>query len=175
MEIQSVRFTVETNDHVEITFEDTYIFNQPYNEVRYQYTDKLNAWEEVPNTIEPYDHLYGQSLEQVQAQKYGEVWSQYQTLVDETAQTGISGRDTQKQKKLNDNSNKRLTKKSNGQSLTAQEEADEDWFDAYNDWADDNHDAADSACNAIELMTDKYAVSYYDVVNTPGWTDFVAP
>ena len=123
------------------------------------------------DNIKTYDDL----LVEAQEAKYPEVWAQYELLVGETADTGVNGKDTQKQKKLNDNSNKRLTKKSKGQTLTTQEEADDEWFDEYNDWADDNHDAADSACDAIELMTDKYAVSDYDVVNTPGWTDFVAP
>ncbi|GAF71089.1 unnamed protein product, partial [marine sediment metagenome] len=31
------------------------------------------------------------------------------------------------------------------------------------------------ACDTIELMTDIDSVNNYDVVNTPGWTDFVAP
>ena len=107
--------------------------------------------------------------------KYAEIWAEYDKRVSEVEHGSYSSTNPQKGQGLSKKSDKRLTKKSKGQSLTTQEEADEEWYDEYLDWADDNHDAADLACDAVELMTNQQAVSDYDVVNTPAWTTFIAP
>ena len=82
MIIESVRFTVETNDQVEITFGDDSTYTQPYNEVRYRYTDQLNEWLALGNIITSYDQYYGRTIEQAQTDKSQECDGYGQSLID---------------------------------------------------------------------------------------------
>jgi len=119
--------------------------------------------------IKTYDDL----LLEAKEAKYPQIWTVYQEMVDDVESSGITGNDPQKGRKLNEKSNKRLTKKSNGQSLSTKEEEDEEWYDEFMDWSDSNHDAADSGCDVVEAMSDIDTVNAYDPINDPSWLPFI--
>lgn len=68
MEIISARYANLENSYTQIMFDDGIERGQNVN-VRGQYTDQLDEWLAVPNTIEAYDANYGKTPEQIQAEE----------------------------------------------------------------------------------------------------------
>ena len=109
--------------------------------------------------------------------KYAEIWAYANSLIKAVsdAESPDHNNSESKAERLSNKSQKRLTKKSKGQSLTTKEEAAEDWYDAFLDWADSTNDIADLAEDAVEAMTLVGNVNAYNVETTPAWPAFVAP
>ena len=175
MNIQSVRYTQPDENWVEITFDDDSKGTTSTTDgIRRQYTDQLDEWLGEGNTIDQYDHLHGQDILDVKNNKYAEIWAYgnsligYETEHSDTTSNTVTG----KSKKISDKSQKRLTKKSKGQSLTPDEEADEDWFDSFLDWEDSINDTSDSGCDTVESMSDKYLVDDFDPATDIIWPAF---
>ena len=129
----------------------------------------------IPNIITPYDEYFGWDLAQAKTTKYNEIWAEYNKQTNGIMLTGIVGKNTDKKSTLQKRSDKRLTKKSKGQSLTAQEQTDEDWYDTYLDWVDSNHDVADAACDFVELYGTIDDVTAYNAINMPAWLPWSPP
>ena len=116
-------------------------------------------------------------IDEGKAKKYTEIWEVAARRISEVLDSESTSMNTAegKSKRLSDKSNKRLTKKSKGQTLTPAEEADEQWYDAYLDWADSTNDAADQGEDAVEAMTLPEDVDAYSAETDPAWPAFVAP
>jgi len=66
--ITNVQYSIDDGSQVRITFDDFSTVLQPYeNGVRYKYTDEIDEWLGLGNTIEPYDEYYGMDIAQIRA------------------------------------------------------------------------------------------------------------
>ena len=117
------------------------------------------------------------NLDAAKQPKYAEIWAYANSLIKAVTDAESPDRNDSegKAERLSNKSQKRLTKKSKGQALTPQEEADEDWYDVFLDWADATNDIADLAEDAVEAMTLVGNINAYNAETTPAWPAFVAP
>lgn len=127
----------------------------------------------VPNNIEPYDSLYGQTLEQVKQLKYIEIW-QKADEVNHAAEATFFTKGVEIIRnidRLNKKHSKIINKKIKGSNLSPEKEEFDDRYDQLLDYQDTVNDVADLSEDFVELMNDKYIVKGYDVesIMWPVW------
>ena len=135
----------------------------------------VGKYEQVWNIVPLSQQEMDDNLDNAKDIKYTEIWDYYEALVLNTQNNSDESHQTDKGYNLQKKSDKRLTKKSKGQSLSPAEEAEEDAYDGFLDWSDDNHDLADNGEDDVELMTLPSTVVAFDVANDIDWTSYTWP
>ena len=129
------------------------------------------TWEVYSLTTEEVDANIANAKES----KYLAIWNYGNTLISNVENTySATSRNTKQGRKLSNDAQKRTKKIQGGDTLTAEEQTDEDWYDAYTDWEDNINDDADSHCDVVENMTDAQAIYDIDVASLV-WTSWTPP